>query len=53
MHGFCLLKGEKFDVSNIAQIDSQHEKFFKLSFRAINDPEIASKISHDIGLNSK
>jgi hypothetical protein len=47
------LKGEDFDVSDIAQIDSLHEKNLKLSFRTINDPKTASRISDEIELISK
>ncbi|EJQ0795175.1 hypothetical protein NYD82_004332, partial [Cronobacter sakazakii] len=42
-----------FDASDIAQIDSLREKAFKLSFRVINDSEIASRISDDIELIAK
>lgn len=40
-------------MSDIAQIDSLHEKNLKLSFRTINDPKTASRISDDIKLISK
>ncbi|EOC1306689.1 hypothetical protein QMW88_21850 [Cronobacter dublinensis] len=53
MGNFNLLKGENFDASDIAQIDSLREKAFKLSFRALNDSEVASRISDDIELIAK
>ncbi|EOC1336377.1 hypothetical protein ACI09U_004186 [Cronobacter turicensis] len=53
MDNFNLLKSESFDASDVAQIDSLREKAFKLSFRVINDSEIASRISDDIELIAK
>ncbi|EOU9535223.1 hypothetical protein [Cronobacter dublinensis] len=53
LDNFNLLKGEYFDASDIAQIDSLREKAFKLSFRALNHSEVASRISDDIELIAK
>lgn len=53
MNNFNLVKSENFDAPDIAQIDSLREKAFKLSFRALNDSEVASRISDDIELIAK
>ncbi|MGY5360273.1 hypothetical protein ACXFAT_20975 [Cronobacter dublinensis] len=53
MDNFNLVKSENFDAPDIAQIDSLREKAFKLSFRAVNDSEIASRISDDIEIIAK